>query len=128
MDHRLFPSRLPVRLPTRMLPTRLEDPSIPDRPEAPSVGTLELEGQEVAASLPFYVILFNDDHHGIDEVVLQVQKATGVSLHQAFEITMEAHTKGKAVCFTGEIDACEKVAAVLREIKLTVEIDHYAGK
>jgi len=119
MDHRLEPTRLPMRL---------EDPSIPDPPEAPGVGTLELEGQEVAAALPFYVILYNDDHHAVDEVVLQVQKATGVSLHQAFEITMEAHTKGRAVCFTGEIDECEKVAAVLREIKLTVEVDHYAGK
>jgi ATP-dependent Clp protease adaptor protein ClpS len=108
--------------------SRMEDPSVSDPKESPGVGTLELEDTETAAALPYFVILFNDDFHSIDEVVLQVQKAAGVSLHQAFEITMEAHSKGKAVCYSGDIDQCEKVAAILREIKLTVEIDHYAGR
>lgn len=116
MDHRLDPSRL-------------QDPSASDPPpEAPGLGTLVLDDTDTAAALPYFVILFNDDFHSIDEVVLQVQKAAGVSLHQAFEITMEAHSKGKAVCYSGDIDQCEKVAAVLREIRLTVEIDHYAGR
>jgi len=57
-----------------------------------------------------------------------VQKAAGVSAHEAFEITMEAHSKGRAVCYSGDIEECQKVAAILREIRLTVEIDHYAGK
>jgi ATP-dependent Clp protease adapter protein ClpS len=110
----------------RALPVRLEEP--PSEPRtAPGVTTMEEIGEETEPALPYYVILYNDDFHGIDEVVLQVQKAVGVSVQEAFEITMEAHTRGKAVCYTGDIEDCEKVAAVLREIKLTVEIDHYAG-
>jgi len=113
----------------RRTPIVSQDPFAADPPpEAPGVGTIVLEGTETEAALPYYVILYNDDHHSIDEVVLQVQKAAGVSLHRAFEITMEAHSKGRAVCYTGDIEECEKVAGVLREIKLTVEIDHYAGK
>jgi len=111
----------------RTLPVRLEEP--PAKPRiAPGVTTAELAEEETTPSLPYYVILYNDDFHALDEVVLQVQKAVGVSVHEAFEITMEAHTRGKAVCYTGDIESCEKVAAVLREIKLTVEIDHYAGQ
>ncbi len=92
-----------------MGPTVVADPAVTKRVE------------EEHAS-PWNVILYNDDHHTINEVVLQVQKATGASLQTAFEITMEAHTKGKAICFSGTPDECQQVAAVLREIKLTVEI------
>jgi len=83
-----------------------------------------IEGVNDAAehALPWDIILYNDDVHSFDEVILQVQKATGVSLQDAFEITMEVHTKGRAICFSGPFDDCERVAIVLREIHLTVEI------
>lgn len=71
---------------------------------------------------PWQVILYNDDIHTIDEVILQVQKATGCSVTRATQITLEAHFKGKAVAFAGEFDACYRVAGVLREIGLIVEI------
>ncbi|MDH4228206.1 MAG: ATP-dependent Clp protease adaptor ClpS [Nitrospirota bacterium] len=95
--------------------------------EAPGVGVAEITDAETEPALPYFVILYNDDVHTLEEVVLQVQKAVGVSVHKAFEIVMEAHSKGRAVCYSGDIETCEKVAAILREIKLTVEIDHYAG-
>ncbi len=72
--------------------------------------------------VPWNVVLYNDDHHTVNEVVLQVQKATGVALSIAFEITMQVHTKGRATCYTGSHTDCEKVAAVLREIGLSVAI------
>jgi ATP-dependent Clp protease adapter protein ClpS len=71
---------------------------------------------------PWKVILYNDDIHSFDEVIIQVQKATGCSLTEATHITMEAHFKGKAVAFTGEFAKCHRVAGVLREIGLIVEI------
>ncbi len=80
-------------------------------------------GGDVGAHPPWNVTLHNDDHHTIQEVVLQVQKATGVSPHRAFEITMEVHTHGQSVCFTGTLDECKCVADVLREIALTVTLD-----
>lgn len=89
--------------------------------ELPDVETISDEATEV--DLPWNVLLFNDDFHSFDEVILQVQKATGASLQRATEVTLEAHTNGRAVCFTGPLERCEHVAAVLRQIELTVEIE-----
>jgi ATP-dependent Clp protease adapter protein ClpS len=72
----------------------------------------------------FRVILYNDDVHAFDDVVSQVQRATGVSTEEAFAITLQAHEAGRAVCYVGSSDACDKVAGVLREIALHVEVDH----
>lgn len=71
---------------------------------------------------PWQVILYNDDVHSFDEVILQVQKATGCPLLEATRITYEAHTQGKAVAFRGEFSKCHRVAGILREIELIVEI------
>jgi ATP-dependent Clp protease adapter protein ClpS len=71
----------------------------------------------------FHVILYNDDLHAFDDVVRQVQRATGASTEDAFAITMQAHETGRAVCYMGPHDACAKVADILREIGLHVEID-----
>jgi ATP-dependent Clp protease adapter protein ClpS len=69
------------------------------------------------------VILYNDDYHSEDEVVLQIQKATGYELQRAIEIMLEAHITGRAICFRGDREDCQRVARVLREIKLQVEVD-----
>jgi ATP-dependent Clp protease adapter protein ClpS len=82
--------------------------------------------QETAPALPFHVIIYNDEHHTFKEVIHQLQKAVGISVEAAFEIAMEVHTKGRAICFTGTLSRCERVAAILREIALTVEIEQAA--
>jgi ATP-dependent Clp protease adapter protein ClpS len=71
----------------------------------------------------FRVILYNDDFHSVDEVVLQLQKATGCDELQATLIMLEAHTKGRAICYKGRRDDCQKVCRILREIKLQCEVD-----
>lgn len=72
---------------------------------------------------PWKVILYNDDVHTMDEVVFQLQKATGCSLERATMIMSEAHMRGRAVCYEGAKEECQKVAAVLRQIRLQVEVD-----
>jgi len=72
---------------------------------------------------PWMVILFNDDYHAFDEVIAQVQKATGCSPGEAFQITYAAHTNGQAVAYVGDKQSCEQVARVLREIDLRVELE-----
>ncbi|MCI0528892.1 MAG: ATP-dependent Clp protease adaptor ClpS [Nitrospira sp.] len=93
--------------------------------ERESTGVIDLieEEDKTAKGSPWCVILFNDEFHSFDEVILQVQKATGVSLKTAFEITLEAHTMGRAVCFSGPLPDCERVAGILRQIDLHVEIE-----
>lgn len=68
------------------------------------------------------VILYNDDYHLFDQVVAQVQKATGYAYPRAYAITMEAHTTGRAVVWSGAIEECLRVEAVLREIGLRTDI------
>jgi ATP-dependent Clp protease adaptor protein ClpS len=72
---------------------------------------------------PWVVILYNDDYHSFDEVILQVQKATGCDLHTAVAITFEADATGRAIAYTGTQEECERVAGVLRQIRLQVETD-----
>jgi ATP-dependent Clp protease adapter protein ClpS len=72
---------------------------------------------------PWKVILYNDDIHTFDEVILQLQKALKCSAQRAEKIAFEAHTRGKAIAFSGEFDECFRVAGVLREIQLIVEIE-----
>ncbi len=79
--------------------------------------------EKVEVQRPWQVILFNDDWHTFDQVILQVQKATGCSLEDATLITLKAHTDGQAVCFSGPLERCEIVAGKLQEIKLNVRIE-----
>jgi ATP-dependent Clp protease adaptor protein ClpS len=90
-----------------------------------SVQTQTVPEQEVGTDLdrPWMVILFNDDYHPFDQVVAQVQKATGCSPGDAFQITYTAHSNGQAVAYVGGKAECEQVASVLREIELHVEIE-----
>src|SRR2546422_4866192 len=72
---------------------------------------------------PYVVILYNCDCHSFEEVILQLQKAAGYSVEKAFQIAMEAHTHGRAIAYTGTAPDCERVAGVLRAIRLQVETD-----
>ena len=71
----------------------------------------------------YRVILYNDDYHSQDEVAEQLHKATEYSLLKCWAIMMEAHAKGRAVCYNGTREKCHHVAKVLREIRLQCEVD-----
>lgn len=72
---------------------------------------------------PWKVILYNDDIHSFDEVILQLRKATGCTDEHAENIALEAHFRGKAVAYAGSFAKCYKVMGILREIQLIVEIE-----
>ncbi|HEV2471147.1 MAG TPA: ATP-dependent Clp protease adaptor ClpS [Chthonomonadales bacterium] len=89
--------------------------------EAPAAD--ELGAEDVHDRGRFIVILYNDDYHDMLEVVSQLQKATGYDAARCGRIMLEAHTRGRAVAFAGTEEKCDKVAAVLRQIRLQVETD-----
>ena len=93
--------------------------------EIPDGDTLTIEATDDGdtASDGYRVVLYNDDHTPVDAVVKQIIKATQCSLIKATKITLEAHHKGRAVCFRGDKGKCHKVALVLREIRLQCEVD-----
>lgn len=100
---------------------------MPER-EAPGVGVIEEETEEIAEDLPWCIIIYNDDVHTFDAVVLQVQKATGASLEEAHKITTEVHETGQAICFVGDLETCQRVANILKEIDLSVSIQPYFAR
>ena len=72
---------------------------------------------------PYNCILFNDENHSMDEVVLQLMKAINCDASKAVEIMMEAHNKGRAVVITSHKEKCEHVADVLEEIRLGTKVE-----
>lgn len=81
-----------------------------------------VEERDESESHEWKVLLYNDDYHLFEKVVLQVQKATGYPYRRAHEITMEAHTNGCAVVWAGAVEECLRVESILREIGLHTDI------
>jgi ATP-dependent Clp protease adaptor protein ClpS len=102
-------------------------PSATPLPGSQTISDPETQEGELMG-YPWSVILFNDDIHAFEEVIHQVQKATGCGYARAYEITLEAHSKGQAVCYTGELDPCKKVVRILEEIHLLTEIVKAGGE
>ncbi len=74
---------------------------------------------------PYVVILYNDDVHDMGEVLEQIQRATGYDIERCMRIMLEAHTQGRAIAYTGSETECERVACILRQIRLQVETDRF---
>ena len=72
---------------------------------------------------PWKVILYNDDIHSFDEVILQLIKATRCSTLDAGRIALQAHMRGKAMAYQGAFDECFRVQGILHEIQLVTEIE-----
>ncbi len=72
---------------------------------------------------PWVVILYNCDCHTFEDVIAQLCLATACSFGEAEAIAFEAHTRGRAIAYTGDEGECARVAGVLRSIRLQVETD-----
>ena len=75
---------------------------------------------------PYMVILYNCECHTFEEVEEQLQKATGCTQERAEAHAQEVHEKGRSIVFSGSEVECEKVANILRQIRLQVETDRSA--
>lgn len=70
------------------------------------------------------VVLFNDNIHTFDDVIIQLCKATGCSEGEAEGKANEVHTRGKAVVFEGDLTDCLRVTGILEEIALHTQIEY----
>lgn len=68
------------------------------------------------------LLLFNSSHTW-DEVIEQLLKATGYDPIHCEQIAMIAHTKGKAVVKSGDLDELSGINSVLKEINLVTAIE-----
>lgn len=80
-----------------------------------------LESTDIDSPESRSLILFNSQHLWND-VVNQLQKATGYDLIRCEQIAMIAHTKGKATVKSGSYSELAPINNVLKEINLVTEI------
>jgi ATP-dependent Clp protease adaptor protein ClpS len=74
---------------------------------------------------PYHVILENDDYHSFEFVIGVLCKALGYSAERSYQLTMQAHTQGRAVVWTGPKEVAELKADQIRsfhEIRTTDQI------
>jgi ATP-dependent Clp protease adapter protein ClpS len=92
---------------------------------APDVDVLVEEdvADETRLDEPWRVVLYDDDIHTFDEVIIQLVKATGCTTARAERHAWTVHTEGKDCVYTGEFFECMRVQGVLREIQLVTEIE-----
>jgi len=68
------------------------------------------------------LILFNSSHIW-EDVIIQLEKATGYDMLHCEQIALIAHTRGKAVVKSGNMDELTTVESVLKEISLVTRIE-----
>jgi ATP-dependent Clp protease adaptor protein ClpS len=69
------------------------------------------------------VYLFNCDCHTFDDVIAQLMKAVpGMTRVEAEELAWRVHSQGLAEVYRGGAPECERVAAILAEIGLIVQV------
>jgi len=88
----------------------------------PSENIAELVENKTAVQIPWYVVLFNDEIHSFEDVIIQLIKATGCAQSHAESMTWTVHSEGRARVFDGPFEECFKVLGVLKEIALVSEI------
>ena len=79
--------------------------------------------EEVITQEPAKVILFNDEVHTFDEVIIQITKAIRCTHSKAESLAWEVHNNGKTVVYSGELFKCMEVSGVLEEIKLMTQVE-----
>ena len=89
----------------------------------PDVAPVVEETTDAAVETPWRVILYDDDIHTFEEVIVQLVKATGCTAERAERHAWTVHTRGKDCVYQGEFFECFRVQGVLREIGLVTEIE-----
>jgi ATP-dependent Clp protease adapter protein ClpS len=98
----------------------VEQPGILDLPGLDEKDDIR-DGADIRG--PWIVILYNCDCHTFQDVESILQKATGCSKEKAEAVAWEVHTKGRAICFSGTQEECERVARIIAAVRLQVETD-----
>jgi ATP-dependent Clp protease adaptor protein ClpS len=87
--------------------TSLPDVTVTTRPKA-------REEAHTRRIPPYNVILENDDHHSFEFVMDVLRKVLGCAEERAFQLTLEAHTSGRSVIWTGPKEVAELKADQVR--------------
>lgn len=89
----------------------------------PEVETIEEDAVDQRVDVPWRVILFDDDIHTFEQVVIQLMKAVGCTEQRAWKHAETVHNIGKDCVYSGEFGECFRVQGILREIQLVTQIE-----
>lgn len=92
-------------------------------PAAPEVAPVEVVQEDTAVETPWSVIVFDDDIHTFEEVIIQLMKAIGCTPQKGYEHALTIHTEGKDCVYQGDFFDCFRIQGVLKEIALVTEIE-----
>ncbi|MEO8398811.1 MAG: ATP-dependent Clp protease adaptor ClpS [Ignavibacteriaceae bacterium] len=98
-----------------------EEQLIPAIPEIEKSTDEDID-EDINIGLVSRVVLYNDDWHTFDEVIIQLIKAINCTFEQARAFAFEVHVKGISIVFNGSLNNCLKVSSVLEEIALNTQI------
>ena len=77
----------------------------------------------ITAKEPMWnVIVFNDEVHSMQEVVIQIMRATECDARKATKLMLDVHLKGQAMVKAGSHEECFKVRRILEEIDLLTDM------
>ncbi|HXZ43327.1 MAG TPA: ATP-dependent Clp protease adaptor ClpS, partial [archaeon] len=92
--------------------------ALPGRAAPEEIADLEVGGDGGSK-----VFLFNCDCHSFEEVIVQLLKAVpGMTRPLAEELAWRAHTQGLAEVYRGSASECDRVAKILGETGLIVQV------
>jgi ATP-dependent Clp protease adaptor protein ClpS len=76
---------------------------------------------------PYNVILENDDFHSFEFVVDVLCKVLGCPVERAFQLTLQAHTSGRAIIWTGQKEVAELKVEQVRTFHEVRSANHDLG-
>ncbi len=82
-----------------------------------------LDQVETRVTAPWRVLLFDDDTHTFDEVIVQLVRATGCTWERAETHAYTVHTRGKDTVYSGPFEKCFRVQQILNQIELITQLE-----
>lgn len=68
------------------------------------------------------VLMYNNDHTMMDEVIEILMRATGCDMQEAYIEMWEAHTFGKASVHFANKEECDEAAATISSVGIRTEV------
>ena len=89
---------------------------MPGNPEQPGGDVLEQQHQKTQTPKMFRVVLINDDYTTMEFVVSVLESVFQKGPAEAYRLTMQVHTQGRAVCGTYTYEVAETKVGSVRDL------------
>ncbi len=80
------------------------------------------EGETIYDNSGYIVIVYDNDKNTYEEVIGILCAATACSVNEAYIEAWEIDHLGKSVVHHGSLQECERVAAIIRQIGIRVDV------